>query len=311
MVRKVKLKPEVDDNTDVDTLDNAMTSETEEPQANNEESEEVTQQSDEDDLANVSEDEHLAAQAREKRTFLKEVAKIGERYGLGKVSMIELAEATTEVAASKTIGLADAAEIYKRFKDRANAKATLDDNALPVPEVATVENTGKFDEDDSTKQQVSKVRSFIKIGNIYERDGIDLVRRARNVHLKMLASGQDRKTIKSGSTYTILVAVAGQHVGDDKNPRVTPMSDDEIEAYLTIDPTTKAAPTALDKLMQALNATQAAQKGSDHRAPADGDWVNTALDALRQSIAEQDGGADLLAKEEAKTQARLDKQAKH
>ena len=168
--------------------------------ANNEEPEE--------ELSNVSASEQEKTLVREKRALLKDVGNIGAAYGAGKTSMISLAERVTEAAMSGSINPKDAEDIYNRFKEKADAKATLDDLAVPVSDAATSEKPAQVDDDKSKKQQLSKLRSFIKLGNEYEEDGLDIVRRARNIHLRMLEG--DRKAVMPGSTYTILVAVATQ-----------------------------------------------------------------------------------------------------
>jgi hypothetical protein len=255
----------------------------------------VTQQSDatqeepEEELSNVSASEQEKTLVREKRALLKDVGLIGAAYGAGKTSMISLAERVTEAAMSGSINPKDAEDIYNRFKEKADAKATLDDLTSPVPDAATADKPSQVDDDKSKKQQLSKLRSFIKLGNEYEDDGLDIVRRARNIHLRMLEG--DRKAVMQGSTYTILVSVASHQVKDGKG---VPMTDDEIEDFLGVEQHDKAPPDGMAKLEAALANAKAAQKGGKERAPIESEHLDRAIQALREAIAEQPNGEERL-----------------
>jgi hypothetical protein len=239
----------------------------------------------EDELSNVSASEQEKTLVREKRALLSDVGKIGAAYGAGKTSLIALAERVTEAAMSGSITPKDAEDIYNRFKEKADAKATLDDLTTPVSDAATSEKPAQVDETKSKKQQLSKLRSFIKLGNEYEDDGLDIVRRARNIHLRMLEG--DRKAVMQGSTYTILVSVASHQVKDGKG---VPMTDDEIEDFLGVDAVDKPAPDGMAKLEAALANAKAAQKGSATRAAIESEHLDRAIQALREAIAEQPNG---------------------
>ena len=191
----------------------------------------VTPQSDEpeEELSNVSASEQEKTLVREKRALLKDVGLIGAAYGAGKTSLISLAERVTEAAMSGSINPKDAEDIYNRFKEKADAKATLDDLTTPVPDAATADKPSQVDDVKSKKQQLSKFRSFIKLGNEYEDDGLDIVRRARNIHLRMLEG--DRKAVMQGAR-TRSSLPSPHQVKDGKG---VPMTDDEIEDFLGVD----------------------------------------------------------------------------
>jgi hypothetical protein len=195
----------------------------------------------------------------------------------------------TEAAMSGSINPKDAEDIYNRFKEKADAKATLDDLTTPVPDAATADKPAALDDVKSKKQQLSKLRSFIKLGNEYEDDGLDIVRRARNIHLRMLEG--DRKAVMQGSTYTILVSVASHQVKDGKG---VPMTDDEIEDFLGVDARETTPPDGMKKLEDALNSAKAARKGSTTRAPIDSEHLDRAIQALREAIADQPDGEERL-----------------
>jgi hypothetical protein len=281
---------------DVDANGDEVTQQGNNNDANNEEPEE---------LSNVSASEQEKTLVREKRALLKDVGNIGAAYGAGKASMISLAERVTEAAMSGSINPKDAEDIYNRFTEKADAKATLDDLPAPVSEAAISEKPAQVDDVKTKKQQLSKLRSFIKLGNEYEEDGLDIVRRARNIHLRML--GGDRKAVMQGSTYTILVAVATAQVRDGKG---VPMTDDEIEDFLGVDVHEKAPADGMKKLEDALNSARAAQRGGKERAPIVSDNLDIAIGALRAAIAEQPNGEaklkemdDKVAKQEEKAAA--------
>lgn len=247
-----------------------------------------------EELSNISEDEHERQTKRERTALLKDVAKIGEAYGAGRASMINLAERVTEAAMTPSIGIKDAEEIYDRFRKRADDKATLDDAGL-VPDAAfAAPEKGNASRD----QQLTKLRAFIKFGNEYQEEALDTIRTARNVHIRMLAG--DRDTVKKGSTYTHMTAIATEHIKKDNKRKGVPMSEAEIEEYLTVTPKESEPATPLKKLMDALNSAIAARKGGRERAPIDHPALNAAIENLQEAVGDQTGGPEELAKQAAK-----------
>ena len=317
MVRKSKLVNTGEDAgevevTSVDAIAETMSvDETHSGEAVNSESDAVEDQQTQEDLENVDEAETERQLKREKNALLKDVAKIGEAYGAGKTSMISLAERVTESAMSSAIGVKDAELIYDRFKRTADARATLDDASMPVPEAALQEKfvadpKAKADGQDASRaQQLSKLRSFIKLGNQYQDDGLDIIRRARNVHLRMLQG--DRKAVTPGSTYTILVKVATEQCKKDHSG--VPMSDADIEDYLSIEPKVSEPATPGKKLLDALIAAEAAKRGSAERAPVTSDNLEAAILGLRAAIGEQGDGQALLDAHDAKGRKKEAEQA--
>jgi len=260
------------------------------------------------------------AARKAKNTLLREVGKIGEQYGAGKTSMISLAEAVVEAAQQKTIGPNDADEIYQRFKKGADAKAVLDDAGI-VPDEATVEKSAIITEDKSKVQQTSKLRTFIKLGNQYEDDASDLIRRARNAHLEMLKG--DRKLIMAGSTYTVLNGVAAQHIGDKGKARNNMIMDDgELREFMSVEPRDNKVKDSAAKLLDALVTAEAARRGSDERAAITSAHLDDAIESMRMAFGDIEHGEGLktldaydakIAKREKdaadKAQAKIDREA--
>ena len=250
------------------------------PEGDAQEADDEAQSAAEDEaLENISDSDKEKQLKRERNALMKAVGKIGEEYGAGKTSMISLAERVTEAAMSGSIGPKDAETIYDKFKEKSDAKATLDDAGVVSDDAVSTQSTAK----DSKKQQVSKVRTFIRLGNEFEDDAATIVRTARNVHLKMVET-QDRKTIKKGSIYSILVAVASEQL--TKERKGAPMTESEIEEYLTVTVPETPPATGVKKIEDALLSARAAQRGSKDgaRAPVTNDNLNLAIEHLRAAL---------------------------
>jgi hypothetical protein len=249
--------------------------------------EEVTQESEADqaDLenagVNVDEASDERRLRRERNTLLRDVAKIGEAYGAGLTSMISLAERVTEAAMHKAIGPKDAEDIYNRFREKADAKATMDDAGL-VPDAATMEKAPKADPEKSRAQQLSKLRTFIKLGNTFDEDAADIVRRARNIHLELIAG--DRSTVKVGSTYTILVGVASEQMSKARAGQ--PMTNDDLYAWMSVEAREPQLKDGAGKILDALVSALAARKGGADRAPVTSESLDAAIDCLRAALGE-------------------------
>ena len=280
----------------------------------------VTPQSNGSNAGDDEDGDSDRAKRREKNALLREVGKIGEQYGAGKTSMISLAEAVVEAAQAKTIGPNDADEIYQRFKKGADAKAVLDDAGI-IPDEATVEKSAIVTEDKSKVQQTSKLRTFIKLGNQYEDDASDLIRRARNAHLEMLKG--DRKLVMAGSTYTVLNGVAAQHIGEKgKTRNNTIMDDGELRDFMSVEPRDTKVKDSAAKLLDALVTAEAARRGSDERAAITSSHLDDAIESMRMAFGDIEHGEGLktldeydakIAKREKdaadKAQAKADKEA--
>ena len=232
--------------------------------------------------SNIDEADIERALKREFNNVLKDLGKIGVAYGKGKTSMISFAERLTEAAMTGAIGPKDALKLYDRFREAADNAAMLDDNANPIPDAAVNEKPATVDPVKSKDQQLTKVRSFIKLGNRFKNDGVQIVRTARNVHLRMLST-VDRKAIKPGSTYTILCSVATEQcaVNGKAQKWTKPMSESDIEAYLSVDVPETTPADGAKKVMDALIAATAAHKGGRERGPVDDPALVDAIDALR------------------------------
>ena len=217
--------------------------------------------------------------------MMREVAVAGADFGAGKTSMIRLAEIVTEAAMNGIISVEHAEEIYDKFRAEADKKGTIDEAGL-VPDEALMENPSASKGDDKSKaQQLSKLRAFIKLGNKFDTDASDIVRRARNMHLGLLAG--DRKTLKPGSTYNVLYAVATaqmKHATSTKTMHV--FTDDELSAIMSDDAKAdRPDPTGADKILDALKSAVSARKGTAERAPAPSEELDNAIQWLEQALA--------------------------
>jgi hypothetical protein len=260
---------------------------------------EVTQESSdeaEEDRANVSANQQEKLARLERNALLKEVGKIGATMGASAIGMINLAETVTEGAMHRAFAPDHAEEIYDRFQENRNAKATLDDVGL-VPDLSATGDVRKDEEksDNSRTVQLSKLRAFIKLGNRFEDDAADVVRRARNLHIEAMRG--DRSCMKKGSTYTQMYSTAVAQCKKDRAGRI--MTDDEIRAIWTTEaPAEKEPKDGIGKLIDALNSVIAAGKGGRERAALGVETVAPAYDALRRLIGELD--PERLAAAEAK-----------
>lgn len=254
---------------------------------------------------NVNPADDKRTKKRQRTALNRRINAIGEAYGAGKTSMIELAEEVTEAAVARTIGPTDAEDIYKEFRNAANDRATID-NAGTVPDPMT--------EETSLVQQVSKLRVFIHLGNQME-EALDIVRSARNVHLDLLKG--DRRGVKKGSTYTILGSVAREAM-EDKYAGV-PMTEEQIRDFLEVPIIETATPDGAKKIRQALDLAEAARKGSPgnakgegYRAPVESVALDEAIQSLYQALGDASAEAQAAYdKEKADAEAaKLEKERK-
>jgi hypothetical protein len=247
-----------------------------------------------------------AARKRGYRALLKDVGVTGADYGAGKTSMIRLAEVVTEGAMHDIVSPEHADEIYDKFRAAADAKGTIEDAGL-VPDEATMEHAPPVNGDDKSRaQQLSKLRGFIKLGNKFTDDAGDIIRRARNIHLGLLAG--DRKTLKPGSTYTWLYGVAAAQLKHATTTKTTHVfTDEEITALMSQPAKEENVKEGADKLLDAIIAAKAAQNGSADRAPVPSDELAAAIDYLQQALAAVD--PEKLNEYEAKLAEAADKKA--
>jgi hypothetical protein len=242
--------------------------------------------------------------ARQRRNLMKKIGDIGEAYGAGKTSMIELAQEVTEAAVNRTIGESDAEDLYKTFRARADKRATTDAGVVPDEEAVI----GSLD------QQVSKVRSFIKLGNSMD-EGLDIVSRAIAVHLA--AKDANPKAVMKGSTYTVIGSIVTEQLRPTYGGAA--MTNEQMHAHIARDVIEKGPPTAADKVRAALDSAIAAQKGSSSdkhpRAPLVSQHLEDAIDALYRALGDASPAAQQafdqeLADAKAKADAAEEKKAK-
>jgi len=224
---------------------------------------------------NINEADEKRAKNRQRRKLMSKIGEIGEAYGAGKTSMIELAQEVTEAAVNRTVGESDAEELYKTFKARADKRATTDAGLIPDDEVGA--------DPESLTQQVSKVRTFIKLGNGME-EAVDIVSRAIGVHLT--AKAANPKAVMKGSTYTVLGSIVTEQLREKYAGQ--PMTDEEMHKHIAREVTESGPVTAATKVRQALDAAVSAQKGShsekNYRAPLVSKNLDDAIDALYRAL---------------------------
>lgn len=277
---------EVTDTTNTLESESEVTEATTEPEATTEATPEDDEQTQADlEAAGVNMDEAAEEkqQKKWKKLLLKDVEKYGMAHGSGKSSMINLAERVTEAAMRKTIYPDNTEEIYDAFRNAAEAKGQLPDVGV-IPDAAVAENTPIESSEESRSSQVSKLKGFIKLGNRWDTDATDIIRRARNLHFQVLKG--DRRGVRKGSTYTILCGVVSKQMA--RTTAQGALSDADIHEYLSVPIKPEKAADGYTKVEQALMAAVAARKGSDksQREPIESDALEAAIENLRQCLGE-------------------------
>ena len=250
---------------------------------------------------------------------------LGKLHGGGKTSMIALAEAVVEAAQDGAITPEQTSEVYDKFKEGVT-KASSYEDAGEVPDEAAMGAAPAK----SLEQQLSKLRQFVYLGNKYESDALDLVRKARNMHIELLrvanGSADAKKGVKPGSTYAILVDVAraqlkrqkdaveaGKKPGAAKHVGLAPiLSDDDLRALMTQEVKETVDKTGEDYLLDTLVKAKATFKGSDKRNAITSEELANAIEWLRQALAKAapellgQHDAEELQAQQAKEQAKAD-----
>ena len=252
---------------------------------------------------NINEKDAQKKKRAEHKALMGDLKKLGEAHGAGKTSMIGLAERVTQAAMKDAIAPDDAGMIYDKFREAANNRGQLEDAGI-IPDAAVMERAPIQTNDESRQAQVSKLRNFIELGVRFDETAYDLVRRARNIHIGLLAG--DRLTLQKGSTYTILTGVASANAKRKVSQGV--MTDAEIHQHLFRPAPADKPKDGVAKLEDALLAVQAAKKGSrsaDNPRPAiDNPRLDTIIGELRQAIGEEDPARlQKILDEEAKAEA--------
>jgi hypothetical protein len=198
------------------TSTQAGTQESDTPESENGEGdEEVTE------TGNVTADEL----ARNKSKFLVEVGKIGQQDGQGKKAILNFAETIVEGAMELAIVEKDAERFYKKFRDASDKKAQLDGGVTMAPAADAK----------SIKQQAAKMLPLIKLGHAFRDEdakATDIVRRARNLHLQLMASPDEKKLLKLKSTYPAILSVAVAQLDEKKGFRGVPMTEDQMRSVM-------------------------------------------------------------------------------
>ena len=242
--------------------------------------------------------------------------KLGLVYGGGKTSMIALAEIVTEAAQDRAITPEQTKDVYDRFKAGVS-KASSYEDAGEVPDDAAMGSAPAK----SIEQQLSKLRQFVILGNTYQFDALDLVRKARNMHIEMLRAANGdanvKKGIKPGSTYSIMVDVARAQLGKHKKAveaakaagqkmagNAPTLTDDELRDCMTQAVNEPVDKTGEDYLLDTLIKAKATFKGSDKRNAITSDELSNAIEWLRAALGK--AAPELLSKHDAEELAAVE-----
>jgi hypothetical protein len=226
----------------------------------------------------------------------KKVLELGAKYGGGKTSMIKLAEEVTEAAQDGAITVEQVPEIYEQFKTGVTKASNYEDAGEVSDEAAIGMAPAK-----SIEQQLSKLRQFVILGGKYESDALDVIRKARNMHIEMLRSANGdaevKKGIKPGSTYSVLVDVAraqlkkqkdaveaGKKSGVKHTGLAPVLTDAELRALMTQEVKDPVDKTGEDYLLDTLIKARATFKGSDKRNAITCQELTNAIEWLRAAM---------------------------
>jgi cob(I)alamin adenosyltransferase len=209
--------------------------------------------------------------------------------------MIKLAEEVTEAAQDGAITVEQIPEIYDQFKTGVTKASTYEDAGEVSDEAAMGMAPAK-----SIEQQLSKLRQFVILGGKYESDALDLIRKARNMHIELLRSANGdaevKKGIKPGSTYTVMVDVARAQLKKNKDAldaaklaktphTLAPLLDDrELHSLMTQEVREPVDKTGEDYLLDTLIKARATAKGSDKRNAITCEELDNAIQWLRAAM---------------------------
>ena len=238
-----------------------------------------------------------------------DVFKLGALHGGAKTSMIALAETVTEAAMEDAITVEQVPDIYDSFKKGATKASVYEDAGEVSDEAAMGMAPAK-----SIEQQLSKLRQFVILGNRYQSDALDLIRKARNMHIELLRAANGdaevKKGIKPGSTYSVLVDVARLQLKKQKEAieagkksgvkhvGLAPLATDtELRDLMTQEVKETIEKTGEDYLLDTLNKAKATYRGSKTRNAITSDELANAIEWLRQALAKAD--PDMLAQHDA------------
>ena len=254
------------------------------------------------------------------KSLLRDVGELGRTKGAGGKALVDLALRVVEGAVKKIIvpeppkgGESDAERIYKRFRQgesRSSALPGIDGHVGDgLPASATV--------------QISKLKAFIRFGNFWADDALDVMNRALAIHVGLLDDEQVRKAenvpidrpLKLRSTYSAMNAAATAHLKGEKSTLESvkhgiAMSNEEIESLFTGEPPKDK--TALDIVLGALDQCNKAKKGkpvtdnSDGREPVESAYLDAAIEHLREVVNELDPSGETLQAFDAKNKKKED-----
>ena len=212
----------------------------------------------------------------EVKKYMSLVAGIGRDHGNGKKALLTLARTIVEGASEQIIKPDMAESFYKKFRENSDRKATVAEGA-----VVSEANEG------SLKAQISKLRAFIKFGNEWRDDASPAMDLAAEVHTKLASDKENRKLLKLSSTYSALVAVAREHMKEDR--KGVAMTEEELQGFfLGAEPAPKTGAdyveAAIKSLKQAKKGKEATEQNPEARDPVEDAGLDRSLEELKEVL---------------------------
>lgn len=209
---------------------------------------------DTDNGSNITDD----AIKQAKLKYLREVKRIGAVDGRGRKAKLNFMETVVEGAMDhNSIVQSDAKRFHDSFVKASNEKAMFEDGSVPYDaDVDAAKNPKSLD------SQLDKVKALIRLGNAFvdeDRKATDIVRRARKLHIDLLADASAKARLKYKSTYEAVVAIARSQFKDEYAG--LPLTDEQMHAVWQ--GKEKPAKTGLDYLYAALDNIKLARKGKE------------------------------------------------
>jgi hypothetical protein len=216
----------------------------------------------------------------EVRKYMSAVAAIGREHGTGKKALLNLARTIVEGSQEQVIKPDSAEAFYKKFRENSDKKATIAEGAV----------MGEANEG-SLKAQISKLRAFIKFGNEWRDDASSIMDLAAEVHARLVADKDNKKLLKLSSTYSALVAVAREHMREER--KGVPMTEEELQnLFLGAEPTPKTGAdyveAAIKSLKQAKKGREATDANPQSRDPVEDARLDDALEQLKEVLKDLD-----------------------
>ena len=238
----------------------------------------------------------MSPKAQLQRLKSARVQKLGELHGGGKTRMIALAEVVTEAAQDGVVTVEQSARNLRPLQGWRDQGVNLRGRGRSLRRSGAWRGSGEVN-----RAAVSKLRQFVILGDKYESDALDLVRKARNMHIELLRAANGdaevKKGIKPGSTYSVLVDVARAQLGKQKktveagkkagvkSTALAPLlTNDEMRTIMTQEVNEPVDKTGEDYLLDTLIIAKATVKGSDKRNAITCEELDNAISWLRAAL---------------------------